>query len=347
MKQINSLTATRAFAAIMILIYHFGRMEEPFTRVRGIFMNGNLAVSYFYVLSGFVLYISYSPGYGSYRSYFKKRLARIAPAYYLALGWFILVFFCIYKNIYTHGVMVQIIYCALFIQTYIPEYAIVLNTAAWSISVEMFFYIVFPLLLFFQKKKEQLFIVFTIVIFLLTQILFHIFFKNDFTQTNNFSFFMYNPLMHINQFLVGMVGGYWFMHRRPFKKRIPFMPLALFCVILLGLTLKPIHLFFDVGLFAPLFLLFIISVAVYDPVFLNSRPLVFLGEISYGIYILQFPVYATLAEFNNTHLKLSPSYFFFFAFAILCVTAIISYYFIEKPIRNIVKRHSGTKLTTH
>ncbi len=337
-QQVNSLTASRAFAAIMVFIFHFGRTVDPFNRVESIFLNGNLAVSYFYVLSGFVLYVSYSNNYRGYRDYIVKRVARVAPAYLLGLGLYMLVYFFIYKASFNAEIVTQLLCNILFIQACIPKYALSLNFTGWSIGVEMFFYLLFPLLLLFQKKSLKWFAISSVVIFAVTQVVFHLFFKNDYGNTWNFCFYQYHPIMHINQFLIGMIGGYWYKNSSFTKPKFSFMPFVLLVIILFCLAFKPVGVFYDAGLFAPLFMLLIVSTAKDDPAFLNFKPLVFLGEISYGIYILQFPVYEFLRTLNDNQLKLSPRSFFFFSLAGLILAATLSYYFVEKPIRDLVVR---------
>ncbi len=56
--KINSLTSTRAIAAIVVVIFHYAGDLFPYNKCGNLFHSGNLSVGYFYVLSGFVLYIS-------------------------------------------------------------------------------------------------------------------------------------------------------------------------------------------------------------------------------------------------------------------------------------------------
>ena len=333
-KQILSLTATRGFAAILVVVFHFGADFFPFSKLPAIFSNGNIAVSYFYVLSGFVLYISYAHSSLRYWTYFKKRLGRIAPVYIIALA------FSVYKVPLTDDLVWQTSYSFFFLQAWIPKYALALNTAGWSVSVELFFYVLFPLLLLFQKKWTKLFACIAALIFLTTQVVFHAYFKNDFRLTDNYCFFMYNPVLHISQFLVGMIGGFLFSNIRFSKKLHPTIPLLLLFTILCGIAFRPAGLFFHAGLLAPLFVLLITAVALADPAFLRLRPLVFFGEISYGIYILQFPVYNFMRALNETDFHLSPQNFFWCSLVVLCAVAAITYYAVEKPVRKLITRLS-------
>src|SRR5436190_9360336 len=112
--QINALTATRAFAAIMVFIHHYGYNLFPFSLCEKLFHSGNIAVSYFFVLSGFVLYISYREKDISYLDYLKRRVARIAPVYWLALALFVMFSFWFSGYVLTGNLVKQIAYSALF-----------------------------------------------------------------------------------------------------------------------------------------------------------------------------------------------------------------------------------------
>lgn len=335
--QIDSLTATRAFAAIMVFIYHFGRAVYPFSLLPDLFGGGNTAVSYFFVLSGFVLYISYCDKQFSYKSFIVKRLVRIGPAYYAALAVSVWLYFFFYKMGYSPDFLWQLGYSILFMQADVPGYALSLNTAAWSISVEMFFYLLFPLILYVQRKSIRYFLVFSILLYLVTEMAYIRNFRQDFSDTQNFMFYVYHPVIHLHEFLIGMVGGYLFRHSK--VKMLPRFPLPLFLTLLVIalFALRPISpVYFQGGLLAPLFMILIWSFAVYNPVFLNFRAFVFVGEISYGMYILQFPVRESMLWANRLWLRLPDTAFFYCSFGVLCLVAAASYYWLEMPLRRLL-----------
>jgi len=333
--QIDALTATRAVAAIMVVIHHFGYNIYPFSLLPGLFHSGNIAISYFFVLSGFVLYISYYQKDMPYLEYFKRRVGRIVPVYMLALFMFIAVALGLYHYTISKDFIKQIVYCALFLQAYFPNYALSLNSPSWTISVEMLFYVLFPLFLFFQKKYLKLFVVMTIGFFLLSQAIHLLHYHPGIElQKEGEGPTFYNPLIHISQFLMGMIGGYLYNQIKPGSTKYKFLPLLFFILILVSIILRPGNLSYHVGLLDPLFMAFIISVAVKNPKFLNIKFFVFLGEISYGIYILQWPVYKFMEAINDPHLHIPQPYFFFVSLGVLLATASVSYLYFEKPLRN-------------
>lgn len=81
---IDSLTSTRAIAAIVVVFFHFA----PATGVHfidNLIRSGNLAVSYFFVLSGYIMYVSYNNNPVSYGQFIKRRVARIVPIYWTSI----------------------------------------------------------------------------------------------------------------------------------------------------------------------------------------------------------------------------------------------------------------------
>lgn len=350
--QINALTATRAVAAIMVFIHHFGREIFPFNRFPSVFTSGNLAVSYFFILSGFVLYISYNNKEFSYGDYIKKRIGRIVPVYEVALILTIIFVVCFRNyNLFTLESVKEMSYSAFFVQAFIPSYPMILNGPGWTISVEMFFYLLFPLMLLFQKKSIRLFIGMTLVVFVLSQY-FHLkYFPQRYSLPDSIiDTVFFNPVFHLSQFFSGMIGGYLFNKIKNTAPKLKLLPLGLFIVIILLIAYRPEKLSYHVGLIAPLFLLLIMSIAVNDTKTLNFRPLVYLGEISYGIYILQYPVCTYLDTMNLSHFHIPRQYFFWFSLSALIGVASASYYFMELPLRKKIgaisfKRKSVTQTT--
>ncbi len=93
--RLGSLTSLRFFAALLVLLYHCAlRAKITYASMawwfRGLVANGIEAVGFFFVLSGFVLaYNYYAPEETGIRggsvAFWKGRIARIYPAYFVAL----------------------------------------------------------------------------------------------------------------------------------------------------------------------------------------------------------------------------------------------------------------------
>ncbi len=339
--QITALTSTRAIAAIMVFIYHYGSWAQPFISMspKNLIRNGNIAVNYFFVLSGFVLYIAHAGKPLNYLPYIVKRLARIAPLYWVALAATLAISYWFNYAPITANVVQQTLYSALFLQSYIPNYALTLNIPAWSLSIEMFFYLVFPALLFAAHKKFKVFATAGIILYLASQLIhLHYYPIRGQLGDNILDTVFFSPIIHINQFIIGMLGGYIYQKTIDRPLNIPFIPAAVLAIVALVLACKPPTISMQVGLLSPLFLLMIIALAKRRSAILEWRPLVYLGEISYGIYILQYPVYGALYLLNNHYFNFNGTILFYAGLTMLILTSELLYRIIEMPVNNWAKR---------
>jgi peptidoglycan/LPS O-acetylase OafA/YrhL len=89
-KDIPALTSLRFLAAAMVFLFHFqpANASWPLAVLAG---QGHVGVTVFFVLSGFLITIRYSNGLGrpdgvALGEYFRKRVARIVPLYWAVLG---------------------------------------------------------------------------------------------------------------------------------------------------------------------------------------------------------------------------------------------------------------------
>jgi peptidoglycan/LPS O-acetylase OafA/YrhL len=103
---------------------------------------GTIGVSFFFVLSGFVLTWSARPT-DTYKSFFRRRLVKIYPNHFVTL-WLAMALFA--AAFTPPGVLVLNL---LLLQAWVPRPDVFLsiNGASWSLSCEIFFYALFPLIL--------------------------------------------------------------------------------------------------------------------------------------------------------------------------------------------------------
>jgi peptidoglycan/LPS O-acetylase OafA/YrhL len=156
MKQIRCLTSLRFFAAAMIVVLHsVGAFQVgDISQIRFSLVQG---VSFFFVLSGFILtyvYPSLSGG-NRLRDFYVARFARIWPAHFST---FILLL-CLIPSagwVWKDHQAWQIGATNLFlVHAWIPSarYYFSFNSVSWSISTESFFYLVFPFLLYRLERS--------------------------------------------------------------------------------------------------------------------------------------------------------------------------------------------------
>lgn len=335
--KITQLTFTRFLAAIAVVIFHFNKQVFPFS-INGIkeitgFLN--VLVSYFFVLSGFILTINAAEKVDLKRFYF-NRFSRIYPVYIVALLFTLLLIISIRPLSFSwdfHRILLSVF----LVQAWNEKYALVLNYPAWSLSVEAFFYLLFPFLYKGLQQfsfRRRVYIAGTF--WLLMQ---GLFISLSFTRH---SFVLYNPLFHLSTFLIGVLGGLFYREKRQwiityYKTAVQvFFVLVLLFLFLILSGNQLFRMAYHNGLLAPFFILFIFIVAENKSTFFNwfgNRKPEYLGEISYGIYILQVPVFRLLTQTVNMKVNVSATAFFYVYIILLVIISVISYELIEKPSR--------------
>lgn len=343
--RIEQITFTRFIAAISIVIFHCGKNSFLFNNkyVSFIFEQANVGVSYFFILSGFVMIIAYGNKKVDFIEYIKNRLARIYPIYFIAI--FVILGITLFQNINKVNLLLNIF----MIQSWLPEKALTLNFPGWSLSVEMFFYIIFPFLInnIYSKSKFKTISISIILFWIISQITFHLV-VYQILRTPYFSIsdLNYHPILHLNEFLIGNLAGLYFIEKLK-DKRKNYFPFILATLLILILLLKfPIGLNFHNGLLAIIFVPLILLISLSNDKVTNlfsNKIFVFLGEISFGIYILHIPVWMVFSDYRMEKYLGLNKYFDFTAsflirFVILLVISSVSYLFVEKPLRSIIKK---------
>lgn len=344
--KLEQLTFTRFIAAISIVIFHYGLDVFPFNHglANILLKQANVVVSYFFILSGFVMIIAYGDKDKiEFGDFMKRRLARIYPAYFLAIIVFLFYFLVQFKPFDIKGLILNFT----FLQSWIPGYALSFNAPGWSLSVEMFFYLLFPLLFnyFYKRYSVNKLLIPILLLFVTSQILLHVlrystFYKGFPSASNDLIFFF--PLMHLSEFLVGNIAGLFFL--KGVKKRNYDFYIFMLIIILILLLISHSGINYHNGMLAFVFVPLIILISSNNGIstkILTTKYLVFLGEISYGIYIFQKPVFFWVSgilkyyNINNSALN------FYLTVTVLLILSAISYKFIETPLRKIVNKKTS------
>ena len=306
-------------------------------------VQANVGVSYFFILSGFVLMIAYGQKNNlSKLAFYQNRLARIYPLYLLATM-LMIVFFLLTNN----GVDISALCLNIFmIQAWVPSKATSINAQTWSISVEIFFYLLFPFLLqsFYKKSKLKIIIVLGLLLWGITQICFNVLLHSDYYTgflTNSYHFLYFFPLFHLNEFILGNIAGLIFFHYKPEGKRnYDVVILLLFLCLVLYLSQPEKYSAHD-GLlafvFLPLILLLSWNTGKLSKLF-SMKLFVFLGEMSYAMYLLQNPIFSfsisLLKRIGITNLAAC----FYIRLTLLLIASSICYAYFEKPARNWIRQ---------
>ncbi|MEI6707794.1 MAG: acyltransferase [Methylococcales bacterium] len=140
-QRLDALTSLRFFAAAMIVIHHasglFGLRKTDFFFLEQ-------GVSFFFVLSGFILAYVYPKleTWAEIKHFWRARIARIYPAFFAS---FLLAFWLLSLGWGFKRGLANLFMLSAWIP--LPRYFFSYNAPAWSISTEFFFYLAFPFLI--------------------------------------------------------------------------------------------------------------------------------------------------------------------------------------------------------
>ena len=158
--RLDALTTLRFFAAALIVIGHSDAIFGPFAAARA--APFNQGVSFFFVLSGFILTWNYPAlnNWSDRRHFLLARFARIWPLHFVTCFLWIAIIFNFDRAAYFPGVegLLKLLANLLLVQAWVPDHhwALSFNGVSWSISTELFFYLMFPLLIALWKKSWHL-----------------------------------------------------------------------------------------------------------------------------------------------------------------------------------------------
>lgn len=359
---LHALTGIRFFAAIYVVFFHYldtaryaGPLVDRFVRY------GYVGVSLFFVLSGFVLAYNY-PAFQApedRRRFWWARFARIYPLYFVALLASLPIFFTytpLDSLLATLKAGVKVGLEAGLLSAWTPWTSCGVNCPGWSLSAEAFFYVLFPLLVpainRLSSRGLKLLLGLLWLAALLAPLGFALLGPRLGVETRLYvlvrDVVRFTPLFHLPQFLMGAATGLLFArggaNAQPVSWRLRALGLAALAAILVALAALTLdYALVNNGLFAPLFAL-IIYILARDrgPLvgLLSTRPLVLLGEASYAIYILQYPLagwFSRLRGGSWMAAKLSPGMLALYT-ALLVALSIGSFLLWETPMRRRITR---------
>ncbi|MBA4010684.1 MAG: hypothetical protein C0481_02345 [Phenylobacterium sp.] len=292
---INSLTGLRFFAAAAIVLTH---SQMPNLIPEGTFTAFTLtgAVPLFFALSGFVLAIN-APKYASTIDFYVARVARIWPAHIAAVAFLFFIFWP-YSISLLQGADNQrhALLNILLLQAWSPNLATYysLNAPAWSVSVELFFYLAFPAVLVLLSRQTWLR---AGLLFIGAAVAVHLIQRKFPSLDPNWLGYI-NPLVNLPTFALGVAAGMTFLKQpttRPNSTLLQLGALALACVANVAFTqlaqrMPPGGLAYFVQVTGPVpfYVALIYVLAAFDGGLsrvLAKRPMTFLGEISYSLYL--------------------------------------------------------------
>jgi peptidoglycan/LPS O-acetylase OafA/YrhL len=355
MKQqpLHSLTGLRFIAAFLVVLHHFGKPPSAhFERfVRNVLDHGFVAVTLFFILSGFILTYSYMSHEGSLktskRNFWVARFARIYPVY---LAGILIAAPLALQEIRQMGGASPWMDTSLFaaaaltlVQSWSSLASMVWNPPGWSLSDEAFFYLLFPFVAppILKLKSRSLLVV--ALVFWIASLAGPL--AGLVSAHFDHTFWSNNPLVRLPEFLLGIALGKFWLTRKcgDFDRYLPYIATASALLLVAFLSLDAPESVFMNGATAPLMMALIYSLACGRGVLawcLSTRPMVLLGEASYSLYLFHWPLWFLITDFLVNHLERfqkGPSHF------VACVlptlaASILTFKLLEQPANRFLKK---------
>lgn len=352
--RLNALTGLRCFAAVNIVLFHFSN-PNWFGPLAPVVNAGYASVSFFILLSGFVLGYNYNAkaraGTLSTVRFYEARFTRLYPIYLLSL---ILAFKMIPLEweSHTHTMFwAGMVLSPLLLQGWIPEIATFLNTPAWTMSAESSFYVLFPWMARWKKPDRvgphlaKMGLVW--MLGLVPGALYAIFNPDGLDHVDRFSYgkwlqaLKFTPIPHLASFVFGVLLAELDEVVPRMGQRRMWLGIFGFAATFAILTQAhrlPYALLHD-GFFMPLFGCMILGLAGVNPLssFFGLRPLVFVGEASYCLYLLHFNLWNLI---HDSHIldRLGIARFDpWISYVLLILLSLAALHFVEKPAQRMLR----------
>jgi peptidoglycan/LPS O-acetylase OafA/YrhL len=354
-ERLNALTGLRSFAAVNIVFFHFSN-PQWFGVFAPVVNAGFASVSFFILLSGFVLAYNYSSraraGQLDRVRFWKARFSRLYPIYLLSLlmSWRMVI---PEYDAHTHPMFwTGMALAPLLLQGWIPSLATFLNTPAWTMSAESFYYFLFPWLARWRRPARTWYYLVQLALVwglgMVPGTLYILFNPDGIAHPDRFSWgpwlqvLKFTPLPHLASFIFGiLLAELDELVVRAGRLRL-FLGLAgfagLFGILELG-PLVPYALLHD-GLLMPLFGCIVLGLAGENTLarVLGWRPLVFVGEASYCLYLLHFNFWNLIHDTHVLNMLGLARFDPWISYLILIGMALLALHLVEKPAQRKLRK---------
>lgn len=369
----HSFDAFRFFAFFKVFIFHVPLVLTANSTDFQIWYSdhirhgGGVGVSFFFVLSGFLItYIltceKLVSGKIDLKRFFIRRAFRIWPLFYLLVLVALTIPPDFAKEIGFHMNWSGYDPDWRFSLTFTENYKSIIMDGGpkttplsvfWSLCIEEHFYILWMIVFFFIRRKYiPWFLMATIVIAWVFRA-----FEYEIYHTENVST---NDLFtNLDYFSISGLIGYGvavnyrkvadFVLRIPFAARVGYVVLVVVILLFQKAIFMHDNWFLDVFKYTIYSVMFALLLLVYIPQenkwlrISDKNPLTYLGKISYGLYVFHIVwIHVVLKQFINHEMPLDnwANYGLFvgITFAGTVLTSVLSYHFFEMPILKLRER---------
>ena len=349
-KNLVGIEVIRALAIIAIIIYHMNIRLLP---------GGFMGVDLFFVLSGYLTMTSLGNSYKrdggiNFTQFIYKKIKKLVPALFTMI-FVVLIFLVLFNKPLLETSNTDAISGMTFTSNiwfiikkldYFDSFSVSPFKHLWYLGVQAQMYIVLAILVKFlgvssgKKKVDNLLI--TLSALAALSLLAHILmFRID-----NINRIYYGTDTRAFEFLLGAIGARLIPYEKLTQRKSPkermilngigFLSLAIFIYMAFNISEYSLWLyqggFFLIALLALAMIASIGGLGSIIGRLLGKKPLLFIGKISYGLYLWHFPIVVLSKTANEAG---SPNLLFsILRVIVFSVLAILSYNFVEQPIES-------------
>lgn len=364
-EKLDALTGLRFVAASMIVLHHLQGLLWIPKGAFGIFNLGN-GVSFFFVLSGFILHYNYRDTMRDvpYPSFVLLRFFRLWPAHLAALLFVVVINPGVIAWLSAQLSGIEILRVVLLMHSLTPDMRLYYawNGPSWSIATELWFYAAFPLLTLWcaRRPAATLLVIAAGVaayLALAQNVLYDPAIKGNAHGLGSIS-----PVPRLLEFTAGIVACelviFRGMLREAIRRHGAALQVAAIVLVVAGLwlsaQLRPTfrtHLGevpMDYLRAAFIFPAFMVLIAVFSQgagfpaSFLSRRWVVWLGDVSFSIYLTHQPLIGLFRRTPALMALPDPVQILLYAAAVLGVSAFI-FHLVERPGVRLSRRLIGAR----
>ncbi len=363
----KEIDALRALAVIMVIWFHatgaaYSYISPPEGALENIYHNisvfGRTGVDLFFAISGFLItgiLMDTARAKNNLKNFYIRRTLRIFPLYYASL---VIIFGLIY--FFYGGVDVQgeLLPHLLYVQNWRMDFRqgeyIFLNHY-WSLAVEEQFYIIWPVIFLLCYRKSA----FLVTVLCLGVLAISTLCRYYFLQNGELAVLFMNTFCRVDVLTLGAFAAFILKTYKPDLETVKNIAgLALvslaFLIVIVILAYAPkssfdiaivYHAYIPIALFhvALVTYMYCLNKTGKKINILNAKPVLKIGQVSYGMYVFHWPITILLAKQNfvqQMDYVMAQAFLFVLTASLSFLCAWISYKFFESPILKLKEKYA-------
>lgn len=317
--------------------------------------HANIGVDIFFIISGFIIYfVTEKKSEANARTFLIKRAFRIYPVFILAL--FVAIGYTD-TNLYSSDFLRSLFLFHLDYTASAPTFKLNTAAAAWTLTYEIYFYLIFMLSFMISHRYRG---ILSCTALLALPIILQLLFNGSFSPKANASAhitsnsIVFAPIAVLSctmiwEFAVGIFLAFLWKKTNPSilnsSGALVYSASGVLLFIFLYLTFGDVYIMQGVtGYLFPAFCIFVSLLIIGNKTKIVVKPLNFLGDISYSMYMTHAALnYILVAHIPYWWRDIPKPYNLAFYLVLMLIVAAIVHYVIEKPAISLCRIYLRSK----